>query len=286
MQRAIVAIDIGGTNLKYGVIENQRLRHTTSVPVHAHEGKRAVVQRINKSITALMNPSIAAIGVSMPGPADYEKGVFFDTANLPLARFAIQKHLERQFNVPVHCIHDAHAFALGESLYGGGRGKRTVVGITLGTGTGFGIIHDGEPWSGRANAGELGHVVIEKNGATLEDYLGDSKKKTSILGKRGGAYWASEAYHHNPNARAVWKKFGAWLGRAVIVAKRAYDPDIVLVGGNVAKAWPFFNDAMRREIDADAFSKPCPVKPSTLRHAALWGAAAIARAGLEEPPTR
>ena len=276
----ILALDIGGTNLKSGLVDGKKVANFVSFPTLASKGKKTALAQIEKIIALNYSKKVRGIAVSMPGPADYPNGTFRSVQNLPLKNFKLKKHLQKKFGVPVNCTHDAHAFALGESRYGAARGKKNIVGITLGTGVGFGILLDGKPFYGRGNAAELGHTVLEAIDArTVEDFLGDRKKHGGILGADGGRTWFGRAQKGDSRALGVWQAFGHALGMAIANCILSFDPDVVVVGGNVAEAWPFFEKSMKKSLQKTVIFRPCPVVKGKLAHAALLGAAELAQGG-------
>ena len=169
-----IGIDLGGTNIAAGLVnENYEIVAKSSVPTHAAE-------RTQEEIAAAMGElcftlcaqagvkmeEIEAIGVASPGIADHDKGLVVYTNNLPLLDFPVCKLLSEMTGVAsVHVENDANAAAWGEAVAGAAKGTKNSVMITLGTGVGGGIIIDGKVCSGFNYAGgELGHIVIEKDG--------------------------------------------------------------------------------------------------------------------------
>lgn len=270
----VLALDIGGTNLKSGIVIKKKVSRFVSRPSLAHANKKTMLAQIEQILLLNHSKKIRAIAISMPGPADWNTGTFGKPKNLPLARVNLKKIVQKKFGVPVTCMHDAHAFALGETAFGAGVGKRIVLGVTLGTGIGMGLVINGRPFYGTGNAGELGHAIIDwKNGKTLEDMVGDRKKTGGVLGKQGGEYWFERARKGDRIARAKWNEFGRILGIGLATAVLAYAPDVVVIGGNVAKARPFFQSALQKSLGANALHAAAQLRFSRIAHAALLGAA-------------
>lgn len=170
-----IGIDLGGTNIAGGLVnEKYEIVRKESVPTCATE---RTPEEIVEAIAGLCRrlaadehlalSEIEAIGIASPGIANHDDGVVEYANNLPFRRFPICDLLRRATGVKeVHVENDANAAAFGEAVAGAARGTKKSVMITLGTGVGGGIIIDGKVYSGFNYAGgELGHIVIEKDGA-------------------------------------------------------------------------------------------------------------------------
>lgn len=107
-----------------------------------------------------MCPEVAGIGVGVPSVVDSEEGIVYNVANIPSwAEVPLKRLLQERFSVPVYINNDSNCFALGVKLFGEGRKYRNLVGMTIGTGVGTGIIINGELYSGQnTGAGEIGSL--------------------------------------------------------------------------------------------------------------------------------
>ena len=168
-----VGIDLGGTNISAGVVdENFKILKKDSLPTNAERTAEEIVADMGKVVNSLIaqmglsHADIASVGIASPGTVDHDHGVVVYANNLPFSDFPIVDELRK--HVPVQNIfieNDANAAAKGEAVAGCAKGVDTSVMITLGTGVGGGIIIDGKVYSGFNYAGaELGHIVIEKDG--------------------------------------------------------------------------------------------------------------------------
>ena len=169
-----IGIDLGGTNIAAGLVnENYQIVRKDSVPTNAQRDPALIVDDIAmlcKKVCAdegLDLSAIEAIGIASPGIANHDDGVVEYANNLPFRKFPICAMLRERTGVQnVHVENDANAAAWGEAVAGAAKGTKKSVMITLGTGVGGGIIIDGKVFSGFNFAGgELGHTVIEKDGA-------------------------------------------------------------------------------------------------------------------------
>ena len=158
----IIGVDIGGTEIKAGIVFNNRI--LKKVAVKTGSNKKDIIKNILDSIGILFDKRIKAIGIGCPGPADYEKGIIGDTPNLKLKGVNLKKIIHRKFKKKAVMENDACCFVLGESVR---LKKKNVAGLTLGTGVGGGIVIDGKLYKGNGNAGELGHCTIKFDGPKL-----------------------------------------------------------------------------------------------------------------------
>src|SRR5208283_4674751 len=166
-----VGLDVGGTTMKAGVVDDtgRPLSHTVSLATEAHKGQQHGLERMCETIRQAVSAAklsleqIAAIGVATPGTMDLAAGIILDPPNLkPWQNVPVKQHIRSVFHLPVAFQNDANAAAFGEYWVGAGRGTRSMVLFTLGTGVGGGIILNDRVVEGQHSHGaELGHMKIE-----------------------------------------------------------------------------------------------------------------------------
>lgn len=166
-----IGIDIGGTNTVVGLVRNDGLvSRRLSLPTQEYRTTPAYITAMDDAIRTLMLEQgishIESIGIGAPNSNFYEGCIEEGTVNLPIKeRIPLKELMESRFGVPVVVDNDANAAAFGELVYGGGRGMRHLITITLGTGIGSGIVVDGKIVHGHTGtAGELGHCIVNPNG--------------------------------------------------------------------------------------------------------------------------
>ncbi|MHC4075585.1 MAG: ROK family protein [Planctomycetota bacterium] len=173
MNKVLVGIDLGGTNLKIGCFDLQlKLISKTSVTTRADMGAEAVVEKIGQAAEQLLADAgfgladICAAGIGTPGPADYPAGIIINSTNMPeFKNVPIQKMVSERLGADVVFDNDANVACFGEFTCGAGKDVKNMVFFTLGTGIGGGIIVDGRLVHGcRDNAAELGHMIIYPDG--------------------------------------------------------------------------------------------------------------------------
>ena len=163
-----IGIDLGGTNIKAALVtQSGEILREDSCPTEPARGTEAVTQDIAALIRRLSaDTEIAGVGIGCPGTVDDECGRVAYACNLGWSDYDLRTALLERTGFAVRLVNDANAAALGEALVGCGRGARSVIVVTLGTGIGGGIVLDGHLLAGYAGAaGELGHMVIDPAGA-------------------------------------------------------------------------------------------------------------------------
>ena len=168
MNKVFAGIDIGGTKTAIALEDSFGERISLRVlPTRANAYE--TIELISDAIEAMLDETtteLISIGIGCPSPLDVEKGLVMSPSNLrEWKNFPIVKLFKNRFNVPVVLENDANTAALGEYIYGAGRGFENIVYVTVSTGIGGGIILNGEIYRGTsAGAGELGHTIVQPDG--------------------------------------------------------------------------------------------------------------------------
>ena len=305
--RYVVGVDIGGTNLVVGAMpaDGSREIGVHTLPTRAALGADAVVDRICEMIettvdvvlkeTGASREQIAGVGIGSPGPLDREKGIVIFTPNLGWKDFPLRDRVSSAVKLPAVLDNDANCATLGEWWLGAAKGANNVVGFTLGTGIGGGLILNGQLVHGASDvAGEIGHMTIEANGrhcgcgnyGCLEAYAsgpniamrarealaggepslipglvdGDLTKLTAAI-----VYKASA--QGDAIATEVVKDTARFLGIGVANMLNVFNPDVVVLAGGVALAGDSLFVPLRAEVRRRAF-KPavdaCRIVPGAL----------------------
>jgi glucokinase len=170
---------------------------------------------------------------------------------------------------------DANCFAVGELHFGEGRGFRHLVGVTIGTGLGAGVIINGHLYSGaNCGAGEIGTIPYKD--ATIEDYVSGTRFHREL--RVGGHTLRERALEGDARALQAFAEFGADFGHAMMTILYAYDPEAIVLGGSVTKSYALFEGAMREKLKAFAFPHLLDrvrIKVSQEPQIAIFGAAAL-----------
>lgn len=234
-----IGCDLGGTNIKAGIVDSDtgEIIGQKSIPTLARDGHDAVMQRMADLILALTAENglriseIGAVGIGLPGKLDMDKGEVLFLTNLPgnWPHVPVEKVISEKVGLPVAIMNDVRAITYGEWKFGAGQGVDTMVCFALGTGVGGGSIINGRLHLGiGGSAGELGHMVIDLNGA----YCG--------CGNRG----CLETYCSGPaitsaGLRAVTQGMTTQIGELVGYDMNKITPEIVsraaLMGDEIAR---------------------------------------------------
>lgn len=268
-----IGIDLGGTNMRVGLIDGATLIDSVIEPCPSKGTEEEVLNQLKRQITQLMSSQVKGIGIGVPSVVDSQQGVVYNVANIPSwQEVPLKAILEREFSVPVAVNNDANCFALGVWKYGEGKGTKDMVGLTMGTGIGSGIIINGQLYNGvNTGAGEIGSLPFRD--ADYEFYC--SSRFFCELHGDTGANFGKRAQTGDAEAVAVWNEFGENIGELMKAILFTYAPEAIIIGGGISSAFPLFERAMRASLDS--FPYPANVAatrilPSTMPHAAIIGA--------------
>jgi glucokinase len=250
---------------------------------------------------------VAGIGIGTPGPLDLERGIVIDAFNLGWRDFAIRDRLGERVGLPASLDNDANCATWGEFWQGAGRGARSLVGLTLGTGIGGGIVLDGRLIHGASStAGELGHMTIEFNGrrckcgnyGCLEAYASgpniaararegiEAGAESLILGlvdENPDMITAVTVYdalmQGDAYANEVMRETAKILGAGVANIVNVLNPEVVVIVGGVTRAGEHLFAPLRSEVRRRAFKiaqRACRIVPGELPDdAGVIGAAGL-----------
>lgn len=318
-----IGIDIGGTTTVFGFVDRQGgLLFETTLDTYAHQPAEALVSRLCNSIDTLRKTlpaqtAISGIGIGAPN-ANYLRGTVENPVNLNWRASTNLVELFRgRYDLPVAITNDANAAAIGELLFGGARGMKHAIVITLGTGLGSGIITNGELLYGADGfAGELGHTTVEPDGRVcacgkrgcLETYVsatGLCRTVSELLAQRldpstlrevsYSALTSKKIYEAacvgDPIALAAFVTTGRILGIKLADAVAHTSPEAIFLSGGLASAGELLLAPTRRYLEEFLFT-PYKGKVKLLRSelpegsGAVLGAAALAwhEVGIATPP--
>ncbi|HUI31653.1 MAG TPA: ROK family protein [Candidatus Acidoferrales bacterium] len=272
----ILGIDLGGTNVRAGLVEDDSLVRVESQPLNKSDNAGEVVDEIADLIRRFFPSKIVGIGIGVPSVVDIERGIVYDVANIPSWKeVPLKSLLEEKFDVPVYVNNDANCFAVGEKYFGKGKGYQNVVGLIVGTGLGAGIVIKDKLYAGtNCGAGEFGCVPYkDKN----YEYYCSGQFFTNEYHTPGEDFF-KRAADGDREAIDVFSIFGANLGDALKLVMYSVDPEIIVLGGSVCKSFDFFKDAMYDAIRNFAYPKSLKnirIEVSEIENVAILGAAAL-----------
>lgn len=270
-----LSIDLGGTNIRIAQVENGKCLQKTTVACLAQQDASTVLEQLFQLIEALKNEQVDGIGIGVPSIVDSEKGIVYNVANISSwTEMHLKEVLEEKFGIPVAVNNDSNCFTLGESLFGAGKAYANVVGVTIGTGIGAGVMINHQLYGGQyMGAGEIGSLPYLD--ADFEHYC------SSFFFKRynvTGAFIADKAKLGDQVAMEIWREFGMHLGNMMKAILYSYAPQAIILGGGIVAAFPFFKNAMIAEMDSFPYKvilKNVRVIASQNEESSLLGASAL-----------
>ena len=272
----VIGVDIGGTKISAGLVKNNRLLKSYTLPTPAEKGPEKVLQAIVDTIKQLRIENPAGIGAGIPGLVDTRQGKVYDVQNIPgLSGMALRDELQAVFHCPVEINNDANCFVLGAKNHGDGQPFRHLVGLTLGTGLGGGLILNGELYEGvGTGAGELGSLPY-KDGI-LEHYCSGQffTRQYGITGKEA----RQRAVNGDKKALEMFYQYGENLGLAIRIVAHAFAPEAVILGGSISTSFWLFEKSMwnvLRQFPYAHVIDHLQIMPATSSDIALIGAASL-----------
>jgi len=314
-EKPVLAIDLGGTKIITAIISSKVIAKEYQLTM-AEEGPQSVIKRVLSMIDHLLSlrnldPSqLDSIGIAAAGAIDIEKGLVTLSPNLPGWRdIPLRDMVGEKYGVKTFLINDASAAALGEHHFGAGKGVSNLIMLTVGTGIGGGIIINGKLYLGPSgSAGEIGHMTIDVNGpkcscgnigclerlvsgtAVAEEAIrrlsqGEKSSLTEIVGGKIKSITAEKvslaAQNGDSLALEVISKAATYLGIGLVNLVNIFNPEMIIIGGGLAKMGDLLLEPARRVVRESAFqlsARLVRIVPAQLGDdAAVLGAAIFAR---------
>lgn len=272
----IIGIDLGGTNISAGLVIRNELQKISSRKINAYGSAEEVLEELFSVTDELMNDSVTSIGIGVPGLVDIEKGLVFDVVNIPSWKeIALRKWMEERYHLPVSINNDANCFALGEFYFGKGKDCHSMIGLTIGTGLGSGLILNKKLYSGKnCGAGELGMIsYLDK----YYEYYASGQYFKNVYQMDGEVVFKN-ALKGDTKAIKMYEEMGAHLGNAIRMILYALDVELIILGGSVRHAYSYFSKTMWQQINTIAFQKSARglrIEISELENSGVLGAAAL-----------
>ncbi len=271
MKTYVVAVDVGGTNIKLGIVDHKgKVIARNSLPTKTFSSSKtklidALAHHIDALITTtkLTKKSIAGIGIGLPGLINPQQGIVRFLPNIPgWKNVPLSRLLKLKTGLKVFIDNDVKVITLAESQFGAGRGVKNMVCLTLGTGVGAGLILNGRLYRGVANAaGELGHTPLNQEGPActcggwgcFERYVGNKELfdlAGTFMGNAGEEMKAmkAKARQGNRKALAFWRQAGTRVGDGLVGIINLLNPELVVIGGGVSHNEQFLFPVIRQVI--------------------------------------
>ncbi|MDB5132343.1 MAG: sugar kinase [Mucilaginibacter sp.] len=272
----IIGIDLGATNIRGAVVDNEAISAITSRRIHTKGTEEEVLEDVYSLVDALIKDEVKAIGIGVPSVVDVKKGIVYDVVHIPSWKEVhLKELLENRYHIPAFVNNDANCFALGEYYFGKGKGVDNMIGLTIGTGVGAGIIVNKQLYAGaNCGAGEFGMVdYLDQN----YEYYCSGSFFQNVYGLNGEQVF-KDAQKGDAHALKLYCEMGTHLGNAIKMIMYTCDPELIILGGSVSLAFDLFQETMWQRIKTFAFTKSIDrlqIKTSELENAGIFGAAAL-----------
>lgn len=304
--RLIVGVDLGGTNLRVGTVpeDGSQLYNLKKERTSLGGGPGGTVEQIVGTVHETLDATrvelgdgleILGVGIGSPGPLDTASGRVLTTPNLGWIDMPLRDMVSAGVGLPATLDNDANCAILGEWWRGAAQGGRVVVGLTIGTGIGGGIVLNGEVFHGVCDAaGEIGHASIDASGrrckcgnyGCIEAYAaGPAIASRAVEGVEAGAKTRLAEYVNDDLSAItaetvsqaatdgdsfcleVITETAQVLGSAVASLVNVFNPDFVVICGGVTMAGDSLFEPLLRHVRRRAFRpavEACRIVPGAL----------------------
>ena len=307
----ILAVDIGGTHFRTGLIDEQGRRllvlEGDTDRVAGRDWMLGQIASRGRELMAQTDAPVKACGLSFGGPVDFPQQSVTSVHSSGWKGFELGKWMEQTLGIPCRLDNDANAGALGEYHFGAGRGSKLMVYITISTGIGGVIIYEGKLLRGKDHmAGEIGHIPISdsdalcscggrgclesfSSGAAIESQAREwaerrPERVERMMELSGGPKITAKglmlaAGEGDQPATEILKETARWLARGILTVIRILNPEVIVLGGGVAQSGELLLKTLRGSLDE--FASPTITYSTEIvtaalgTYSALYGAAAM-----------
>lgn len=262
---SVIAIDIGGTEIKYGLVSLRgEVIFSSSLLTEASKGVEQLLEKIFKIVEELKNEKVLGIAVSATGQIDGTIGKVVGGTNLIPGWIGtnLVEILEERYKIPAVLENDVNCAALGEMWMGAAKGKENFLCLTIGTGIGGGIVLNGELLRGENSvAAEFGHIQIVKNGiqcecgkkgcyqgyASTTALLRLSKEKTGK--KLNGKEIFDEVHKNSMEYKEIVDEWADYFTDGLATLVYIFNPSLIVIGGGVSKQGEFLKSIFEKSLE-------------------------------------
>ena len=276
MSKLYIGVDIGGTSIVAARFSESEMLEKAEVPTGAERPAEKIMESLFEAIEQVLTDEVVGIGIGMPGFMNSETGEILQINNIKSFNgFSIKPAVEKRFKLPTFQNNDANCFALGETYFGAGKKYNNLVGVTLGTGLGGGIILNRKIHTGlMGGAGELGCVPF--HGGISEDICSAALFKNKY--ETTGTELYKKAKAGDQKALTVFDELAQNIGELLRIVMYILAPEAFVIGGSVANSWDLLEKPLREEVDkflVPMISSKVDLVKAELDNAGLYGAAAL-----------
>ena len=292
-QQKYIGVDLGGTNITAGIVTHcGEILHKLTISTKAYRKSDEIIADIIMLINKLLDKNgmdisdIKSIGADSPGAIDVNKGEVIFAGNLNWIHIPLKDELQKAFSISCFVGNDANVAALAEALFGAGKGKKSILLMTLGTGIGGGYIKDGRIQAGFHGVGaEIGHFILFPEGR--ECTCGNKGCFEAYASATGIINMGKDAIKENPdcmiakrafnnpsnitakiiidsakeNDKIALKIFGdytRYIAYGIINIINLINPEVIIIGGGISRAGDFLLDSIKTQVTPRIFCKQAP----------------------------
>ncbi|VAW10558.1 hypothetical protein MNBD_BACTEROID03-1768 [hydrothermal vent metagenome] len=244
--KSIVGVYLDGRNLIAGKVKKGEIVKSITKRVDYNASEDYLIEEVINAINEVIDDEVMGIGIGAPSVVDVEKGIVYSVRQISSWKEVhIKDILENHFNLQVYVNNDANCFAVGEKYFGLAKNYENIVSLILDIGVGAGIIFKGHLYSGtNCGAGEFGSTPYKDHDFEYycgERYFGEKYGLSSdVLYQR--------ALKKDKIALAIYEQYGRDIGHLIMSIMFTVDPEVVILGGSIARAFPFFEKEIHKTL--------------------------------------
>ncbi len=275
-KESVVGVFLGGKILKCGRVKDGVLEKNVTIKINNKDSEENVIKEVISAIGEVMDETVKGIGIGVPSLVDVKKGIVYKAVNIPSWREVhLREILEDRFKIRVYVNNDANCYAIGEKYFGRAQSFSNIVGLIIGAGMGAGVIFNGHLYSGaNCGAGEYGSIPYREH--DFEYYCSEAYFEEKYGLRFDDLYERAE--NKDKIALAIFEQYGFDLGNAIKVILYSVDPEYIVLGGDLSKAFPFFQKGMMEKVQQFPYKhalKKLKIEPTDNPNIAVLGAAAL-----------
>ncbi len=276
IKNAIIGVSLGGKTLLTGKVRDGQLVKSQTKKINNKGTEEEILTELINAISEVFDNEVAGIGIGVPSLVDVPNGIVYKVQKIPSWREVhLKEILEGRFGVKVYVNNDANCFAIGEKYFGQAKVYENVVGLIIGAGVGAGIIFKEHLYSGtNCGAGEFGSIPYRDHDFEYYCSEGFFEEKYGI--KFELLY--NRAINNDKIAMAIFEQYGFDIGNLIKTILFTTDPELIIIGGTISKAFKFFEKVMWKKVKTFIYKhslKKLKIVQSEQSEIAVLGAAAL-----------
>ncbi|MBK5722262.1 ROK family protein [Dysgonomonas sp. Marseille-P4677] len=244
-----LGLDIGYKSMSMAIEKDNKILDFIDKPISniKRDCNRAIMDKILMSIHSVGKSNIKSIGLSLPSKIDAKKGIMFDINNIPYWKgMGLKKILEDEFNTKVWIDNDVNCFALGEKYYGMCKGLKDIACILLGPNVGTSIIVNNKIFYENRNTFSNAKCLSFPSYDCVRIYRSSFVRTMEDLNFLIRSYKDEMA---DDSDHEIWNELGSLVGRLISILLCNYDPQVIVLGGDLAKSYVLFSEAMDKYLE-------------------------------------